>query len=210
MRSVRNLYNHRLLPRMMEHVMTRPVVEEQRPRVLAGVREPVLEIGFGTGLNLPHYPEAVNRVLALDPNPGMDRYARPRIEASRIEVEPVSPGEGGRLPLEDASLESVVSTWTLCSVRGVDGALAEIARVLRPGGRFFFIEHGLSPDPEVAVWQHRLNRLHALVLDGCCLDRDIPGLIGRQGLSIEACHRFYMPDSWKFSGYTFRGVARKG
>jgi ubiquinone/menaquinone biosynthesis C-methylase UbiE len=194
---------------MMDQVMTRDVVEHQRPRVLTGVREPVLEIGFGTGLNLPHYPESVTRLLALDPNPGMERWARPRVEASRIQVEPVPFREGGRLPLDDASLESVVSTWTLCSVRQVETALAEIARVLRPGGRFFFIEHGLSPDPDVAGWQHRLNRLHAFVLDGCCLNRDIPGLINEQHLNIEHCRRFYMPDSWKVSGYTYRGVARK-
>jgi len=204
-----SLYTKHILPRMMDHVMTREVVEDQRPRVLTGVREPVLEIGFGTGLNLPHYPESVCSLLALDPNPGMERWARPRIEASRIRVEPVSLREGVHLPLEDASLESVVSTWTLCSIRQVEKALAEIARVLKPGGRFFFIEHGLSPDPDVAVWQHRLNRLHTWVLDGCCLNRDIPGLINDQDLNIEHCRRFYMPDSWKVSGYTFRGVARK-
>jgi len=209
MGSIRNLYAQRILPRMMDHVMTREVVEAERPPVLAGVREPVLEIGFGTGLNLPHYPSSVRRLLALDPNPGMERRARPRVQASRIRVEPVSPGEGDRLPLADASLQSVVSTWTLCSVRNVERVLAEIARVLRPGGRFFFIEHGLSPDPGVAVWQHRLNGLHAWVLDGCRLDRDIPGLISGGGLDIEDCRTFYMPDSWKVSGYTYRGVARK-
>jgi len=194
---------------MLDRVMSREAVQAQRSLVLAEVRAPVLEIGFGTGLNLPHYPEAITHLWTLETNPGMSRRARQRIQASRIRVEPLGLCNGVQFPLEDASLESVVSTWTLCSVRDADTVLAEIARVLRPGGRFFFIEHGLSPDTDVAVWQHRLNRLHAWVIDGCNLNRDIPRLVTGQTLQIERCRRFYMPDSWRVSGYTYQGVARK-
>ncbi len=204
-----SLYTKHILPRMMDHVMSRAEVEALRPGVLTGVMEPVLEIGFGTGLNLPHYPESVGRLSAVDPNPGMTRKASSRIEASRICVETLSLEDDGGLPVADASLESVVSTWTLCSIRDVAAALSEIERVLKPGGRFFFIEHGLSPDPEVALWQHRLNRLHTWALDGCNLNRDITGLITGRSLSMENCDRFYMPERSRLSGYTYRGVARK-
>jgi len=134
-----SLYTRHILPRMMDHVMSKREVEELRPGVLSGVREPVLEIGFSTGLNLPHYPESVCRISGVDSNPGMTRRAKSRIETSRIRVKTLALEPNGGLPVEDNSQESVVSTWTLCSIRNVDFALSEIERVLKPGGRFFFI-----------------------------------------------------------------------
>ena len=116
----------------------------------------VLEIGFGTGLNLPHYPEHVRRITTVDPNPGMGRLARRRIAESGIAVDQRALS-GEALPFEDGSFDCVVSTWTLCSIPDAGRALGEIHRVLRPGGRFVFLEHGLSEDAKVRAWQRRLN-----------------------------------------------------
>lgn len=188
--------------------MSDSVLTQYRQEVLSEVSGEVLEIGFGTGLNLPHYPEPIQKLTAIDPNSGMNALARKRIQSSRIIVaNRVLNGEN--LPMDDNSFDSVVSTWTLCSIAKVEQALLEIHRVLKPGGKFFFIEHGLSDDPKVQVWQHRLTPLQKIIADGCHLDRNMKKLVENQ-FEVLKLEQFYMEETPKFAGYMYKGVATKG
>lgn len=203
------LYSRHLFPWVLDHAMRREPIERQRPIALAGARGEVLEIGFGTGLNLPHYPREVTRVVALEPNAKVSRRARERIEASPVEVELAALRGDRPLPFDAGRFDSAVSTWTLCTIPDVDRALAEVHRVLKPGGRLFFVEHGLASDPGVQRWQHRLNPVSRALGDGCNLDRDIAALLGASPLEVERCDTYYLENTLRLGGYTFRGTAVK-
>ncbi len=179
-----------------------------RQEVLADVGGEVLEIGFGTGLNLPHYPAHVRKITTVDPNPGMSRLSRRRLEASEITVDSTLIS-GEQLPFDAASFDHVVSTWTLCSIREVDQALGEIFRVLKPGGCFVFLEHGLSDDPKVQLWQRRLNPIQRRIGDGCRLDLDVATAVMAQPFEDVSWERFEMDRMPRTHGTFFRGVARK-
>ena len=172
-------YSRQIFPRLCDWVMSDPRMAALRKETLAEVGGEVLEVGFGTGLNLPHYPSGVRRITTVDPNTGMGKLARRRITESGIVVDQRVLG-GEQLPFGDGLFDCVVSTWTLCSIPEIERALAEVYRVLRPGGRFVFLEHGLSDDPTVRRWQRRLNPLQRLVGEGCRLDLDVPALVRSQ------------------------------
>jgi SAM-dependent methyltransferase len=201
-------YSHVIFPRLCDLLLGRPLIARHRRELLAQAAGEVLEVGFGTGLNLPHYPAQVGKITAVDPNSGMNRLAQRRIRQASIEVDQRVLG-GDRLPFEDSRFDCVVSTFTLCSIGAVDRALSEVYRVLRPGGRFLFLEHGLSPDPQVQKWQHRLNWLERTLADGCRLDRDIQALVVAQPFSSLMADGFYLKKTPKTHGYLTRGVARK-
>jgi ubiquinone/menaquinone biosynthesis C-methylase UbiE len=200
------VYSRLIFPRVMDLVMSSRVLAAERKRLLEHARGEVLEIGFGTGLNLAHYPEPIRRLTAVEPSAGMDRLAGRRIESSGLEVRRLALG-GECLPLPDASFDTVVSTWTLCSIPEVERALGEVRRVLRPGGRFLFVEHGRSPEPKVRRWQDRLDGVQQRLAGGCHLNREIPALIEGAGLEPVEVSRFYMRRTPKILGYTYRGVA---
>lgn len=199
-------YARYIFPSVMHRVMSREQISKIRATALAGVSGKVCEIGFGTGLNLPHYPPSVERLTVIDPNPGMDRRALRQLERSTIPVEKLQLN-GESLPFESGSFDFVVSTWTLCSIPNVAGALNEVRRVLRPGGRFVFVEHGLADDPKVQRWQNRLNPLQKFFGGGCHLNRDIRALVEGQGFRITHLDTFYMEREPKFSGFQYKGVA---
>lgn len=202
-----NPYSRWLFPRLIDLAMSSDPFPQYRREVLADVSGDVLEIGFGTGLNLPHYPESVRAITTVDVNPGMSAIAQRRIEASNITVhQHVLNGES--LPMADDSFDSVVSTWTLCSIANVDQALREIGRVLKPSGTFFFIEHGLSSDPAIQTWQHRLTPVQKIVADGCHLDRNIQQLVERQFEGVIVT-QFWAKDLPAIAGYFYKGAARK-
>ncbi|NJK51101.1 class I SAM-dependent methyltransferase [Candidatus Gracilibacteria bacterium] len=170
------LYSQVIFPICLDWAMSDATFSHYRQEVLSNVSGDVLEIGFGTGLNLSYYPPQIQKLITVDPNPGMNRRARKRIEESNIIVDNrVLSGED--LPFEDESFDSVVSTWTLCSIPNVDRAIAQIYRVLKPGGKFFFIEHGLSNEPNVRVWQNRLTPIQKVIADGCHLNRNIRQIV---------------------------------
>ena len=183
-----SFYARHIFPYLLDFTMRQPAFTAARQELLASVTGDVLEIGFGTGLNLAYYPPGVRRLTSIDVNPGVHRLAAGRLRQSPIRViHTVLNGES--LPMADASFDAVVSTWTLCSIARVDQALCEVRRVLKPDGRFYFVEHGLSPDPGVARWQHRLTPVQKVIADGCHLDRDILGLIRAAGFQqIESRH----------------------
>lgn len=201
-------YGRWIFPRLVDGSLSREEISEQRRKVLSDVAGDVVEIGFGTGLNLPHYSPRVQRLTAVDPNPGMKTLARRRIAESPIPVEQVTI-RGERLPVEDARFDAAVSTFTLCSIPDAVKALKEIHRALKPGGRLFFVEHGLSPESNVAKWQHRLTPLQRLLADGCHLDRDIRRLVETSGFVIESLENEYLSGSPRMMGYLYRGIAAK-
>jgi SAM-dependent methyltransferase len=203
------LYSRYLLPILIDRAMSHLAAAAQRPTVLARAEGRVLELGFGTGLNLPHYPPAVRSVTAVDPNPGVARLARPRIAASAIPVQYVPLRDERRIGAPDASFDTVVCTWTLCSVADPAATLAEVHRLLRPGGRLLFIEHGLSPAPHLARWQRRFTPIQRRLAGGCHLDRDMSALLSASPLTIETCETFYLEGTPKLLGYTYRGSAMK-
>lgn len=202
------IYSHVIFPWGMNWLMSGEPFDSQRKELLKGLHGEVLEVGFGSGLNLPHYPQAVNKIVTVDPNPGMQRYAQARIQASDIEVV-YTTLSGESLDIDDNRFETVVCSWTLCSIPNIEQALSEIHRVLTPAGRFIFLEHGLSPDKRVSRWQHWLNPLQKVVGDGCHLNRNIRELVGDSGFSSVQCENFYLDNTPGFLGYMYKGMAFK-
>ncbi|MGK7886603.1 MAG: class I SAM-dependent methyltransferase [Crocosphaera sp.] len=200
-------YSDVIFPYGIEMMMSGSPFSEYRKELLKDVSGEVLEIGFGTGLNLAYYPESVTKLTVIDPNQGMNHYAKKRIKSSVIPVENKVLG-GENLPMNDNSFDAVVSTWTLCSIPNIEKALSEIYRVLKPGKKFYFIEHGLSDEATIQVWQNRLTPLQKIIADGCHLNRDMKQLIETQFNQVEI-QEFYAEDMPKVSGYMYQGVATK-
>jgi ubiquinone/menaquinone biosynthesis C-methylase UbiE len=187
--------------------MSTPELSKFRQEILANIDGEVLEIGFGTGLNLPFYPDSVRKLTTVDVNPGMNALAQKRLSTSRLNVEQqVLNGE--KLPMAANTFDHVVSTWTLCSIAQADNALAEIYRVLKPGGTFIFIEHGLSDIPKIQVWQNRLTPFQKVIGDGCHLNRNIQLLIEKHFDKVEL-ERFIMKNLPAIAAYTYKGTATK-
>ncbi len=200
------LYSRYIFPRLMHWSMSQSGLAEERRQALAGVSGNVLESGFGSGLNLPHYGSGVRRITAVDSNSGTLRLAKPQLDGSPIEVEQVVQS-GERLPMSDASFDSVVSTFTLCSIPDVVAALREMRRVLKPGGKYHFLEHGLSPSAQLARWQHRWTPVTRWLGAGCHLNRPIRRLVEQAGFSVVRCDEYASPAMPKLARYLYRGVA---
>ena len=180
-----DLYGRYLLPRLTHVAMRAPLLHGFRRRAASRARGVVLELGFGSGLNLPHYdPAGVQRLIALEPDPGLLRIARPRIAAAPFPVQVLLAGAEA-IPLPDDSVDTVLCTWTLCSIPRIAQALAESRRVLRADGCFVFAEHGLSPEPRVAGLQRRLAPLWSRCAGGCRLDRSADRLLAAAGFELD-------------------------
>ena len=200
-------YAEQVLPRFTDFALSGREFTEARARVCGGLEGEVLEVGFGSGRNVPHYPASVQRVRAVDPATVGRRLAAGRVSASPVPVEYVGL-DGEDLPLEDESVDHVLTTWTLCTLPDVDRALAEMHRVLRPGGSFHFVEHGRAPQPSVARWQDRLNPIQKRLFGGCHLNRPIDRLVDGAGLQLEKVDNYFAKGPKPF-GYLFEGVATK-
>jgi ubiquinone/menaquinone biosynthesis C-methylase UbiE len=197
-------YNDQVLPRFTDVALGKALVET-RQRVTAGLSGDVLEIGFGSGRNVPHLPPTVNRLLAVEPASVGRKLARRRIADAYMPVEFVG-ADGQELPLPDGSIDHVLVTWTLCTIPDVDRALREVHRVLHPEGTLHFVEHGRSPQPRVAQWQDRLTPLWGKFFGGCHLNRPIDALIERAGLTLDTVRTYNMGGP-EFIGYAYEGVA---
>ena len=200
-------YEDRLLPKLTDLACgTRPT-RKQREKIVPRANGDVLEIGFGSGLNLPFYDRAtVRRVWGLEPSEGMRRLAAKRIDESELDLELIDlPGE--EIPLDDASVDTVLVTYTLCTIPDAAPALAGMRRVLKPGGRLLYCEHGKAPDENVYKWQERLNRGWNRVSGGCNMHRDIPAMLDDSGFAIEDDNRMYLP-GLKILSYNYWGAAR--
>jgi ubiquinone/menaquinone biosynthesis C-methylase UbiE len=183
--------------------------DEIRSRVCADLEGTVVEIGFGSGLNVPHYPADVRTVHAVEPLERSVALASERIDASQADVRHAGL-DGERIDLPSGCADAVLSTWTLCSIPDVDAALAEIRRVLKPGGALHFVEHGISPDPKVARNQGRVEPITKPILGGCHLTRDVPGLLVGAGFVIDQMATYQHPKEPKIFGWTFEGRAISG
>lgn len=202
-------YGDHVVPRVIDVVCRMGPADGLRAEVCAELTGDVVEIGFGSGLNARHYPPEVRRVVAVEPSDVAWRLAAPRVAAASV---PVERGglDGQRLPLPDASFDSALSTWTLCTIPDPLAALAELRRVLRPGGTLHFVEHGLAPDAGVQRWQRRLEPVQKRVAGGCHLTRDAPALLAAAGFSLRDVERFYEPGAPKPLGAAWKGVAVSG
>ena len=199
-------YETWVLPRFLNMMMSNRSTTEERKKALAGVTGTVLEVGFGCGHNLPCYPNAVRRLVAVDPSRQCAKLAGKRIAAARFPVEYVPLGAED-IAAPDHSFDCVVSTFTLCTIPDPAKALAQMRRVLKPGGKLFIAEHGLTQDPAVQRWQHRLNRLNNVMLGGCNTNRDIRRLITEAGFEFDHVDQYYMEGAPKFAGFLTRGIA---
>ena len=200
------LYGEHVLPRIVDVACGLKTVHPLRRRVCEGLEGEVVELGFGSGHNVPFYPQTVSRVAAIEPADLGWKLARKRLSAATVPVER-SGLDGQSLPFPDDTFDTALSTWTLCTIPDVSAALAEVRRVLKPGGRFHFLEHGLAPDEKVRRWQHRLNPIQNRVFGGCNLNRPIVDLVSGAGFTIAEVDRFYEDGSPKFMGADSLGVA---
>lgn len=182
--AVVGVYRERILPHLVDRACGTPELLAWREQVAAGLSGTVVEIGFGSGLNVEAYPDEIELVYAVEPAAVARRLAEPRIAAGRVAVEHVGL-DGQEIPLPDDSCDGALSTFTLCTIPDVDAALAELRRVVRPGGRFHFLEHGLSPHPRIATWQRRIEPVQKRVADGCHLTRDPADLVRNAGFELE-------------------------
>jgi ubiquinone/menaquinone biosynthesis C-methylase UbiE len=203
-------WTDQVVPRFTDKMLGSSAVMKLRRRAVDSLAGEVVEIGFGSGLNVPLLPPEVTRVYAVDPSRVGRKLSDERVQASPVPVDFVGL-DGAQLPLDDASVDSALSTFTLCTIPDVVSALSEVRRVLRPGGSFHFLEHGLCPDPAVARKQHRYNGIQQRLCGGCHLDRPIDALVREAGFEIDQLEHDQMPGPqfmlpW---GYLYEGVATR-
>jgi len=198
-----SFYDRQILPWLIDLCMRNKEAQRYRERVIPLATGRVLEVGIGSGLNLPFYGAGVRHLFALEPSPQLRSMAGRRAKGARFTVEFLD-RSAEEIPLERASVETVVTTWTLCSIPDPIGALQEMKRVLKPGGVLLFVEHGLAPDPGVRAWQRRLNPLWNRIGGGCNLNREIDNLIVQSGFQLAALETEYVkgpkPMSFTYSG----------
>ncbi|MGK2948362.1 MAG: class I SAM-dependent methyltransferase [Acidimicrobiales bacterium] len=203
------IYAEKLLPRLTNLACGVQANEPLRQRTCAGLYGEVLELGFGSGLNVPRYPATVRRVQAIEPSDAAWRLAQDRLAKSSIPIERRGL-DGQSLPLADDSCDTALSTWTLCTIPDVAAALSEVRRVLRPGGTLHFVEHGLAPDEGVQRWQHRLEPIQQRVAGGCHLTRPIVDLLTAAGFTLIEVDAFYQRGAPKVLGAETLGIALSG
>jgi len=200
------LYNRYILPKVVHCACNLKQVQRQREKVVPHARGRVLEVGIGTGLNLPYYDtNRVSKVWGLDPAPEMIRVARRFVESVPFEVDFIGLS-GAEIPLEDNSVDTVVVTYTLCSIEDTLPALLQMRRVLRPGGELIFCEHGAAPEASVRRWQERINPIWKRIGGGCHLNRLIPEQIEAGGFRIKSLDSMYI-SGWRPASFNFWGTA---
>lgn len=200
-----NLYEHHILPHLIDFICGLPVFERERAKLVPMAAGRVLEIGMGTGRNLPHYhQEQVQCLCGVDP--ALHPKAHQRAKERGIEITEM-PLSAEKIPVDTASFDCVVCTFSLCTIPDPEAALCEIRRVLSPGGRLLFAEHGASPDTSVRRWQNRITPMWKLAGGGCHLNRDIPALIEKSGFCIEGLKKGYEPGGPRLLTYLYSGIA---
>jgi len=200
------IYNEHVLPRIINAACGLKSADPLRSRVCEGLEGDVVEIGFGSGLNVPFYPDRVDRVAAIEPSDVGWKLAEKRVAEATVAVER-SGLDGQSLPFADNTFDAAISTWTLCTIPDVATALREVQRVIKPGGTLHFVEHGLAPDERVRRWQRRMEPIQKRVFGGCHLTRPVVPLLTNAGFTITELDVFYEDGAPKFIGADSLGVA---
>ncbi len=201
------LYARYVLPRIIDLAMRNKETTRLRAAWVPHARGEVLEVGIGSGLNLPFYSSHVQRVYGVDPSLELQRIARNRMATARIQIEFLPQSAEEPLPLDDGSIDTIVMTWTLCSIANAPQALEQLKRVLKASGRLIFLEHGRAPDPGVIAWQDRLTPFWKRIAGGCHLNRKVDQIITGAGFQITELKTFYLPGPRPMT-YTYQGFAR--
>ena len=200
-------YDKHILPHFLNCACGSKPIKYQREKVVPMAEGLVLEVGIGSGLNIPYYDAAkVDKILGLDPSEELNRMALKVAEDKGIPVEFILSGAEA-MPLPDNHVDTVLVTFTICTIPEVAAANKEMLRVLKPGGKMIFCEHGQAPDTNVSKWQSRIDPIWGKIAGGCHLNRDIPGLITAAGFEIEAMEQMNLPSTPKFAGYNYWGTA---
>jgi ubiquinone/menaquinone biosynthesis C-methylase UbiE len=201
-------YKDYIYPRLVDMLGDPPPIRKIRAQIIPLAEGNVLELGVGSGANFPHYdPAKVSKLYALEPNPGMIRLAQKQLHRTKLDITFINP-QGENIPLDEGSIDTIVSTFTLCTIPGIMDAIRGIKRVLRPKGKLLFFELGRSPDPDVQIRQKRLEPIHHWLFQGLYLTRDIPSLLMQGGFQIKQMEQGYIAEFPKSSSYCWWGIAK--
>ena len=202
-------YNKYILPKFINCACGSKPINYQRDKLVPYAKGIVLDIGIGSGLNIPFYNKSnINHLYGLDPSPELLETAMKVAKTHELEIEFLECGAES-IPLPDDSIDTIVITYTMCTIPDISLSNAEMLRVLKPNGKLLFCEHGLAPDERVAKWQKIINPVWNRIGGGCNLNRDIPKLIESSGLKISEIEEMYLPNTPKFAGYNYWGIAKK-
>ena len=202
-------YDKYILPKFLNCACGTKPINYQREKIVPLAKGIVLDIGIGSGLNIPFYNKSnIDRLYGLDPSEKLLKIAKPLAKKNELEIEFLQCGAEA-IPLPDQSIDTVLITYTMCTIPDIKLSNSEIMRVLKPEGQLLFCEHGLAPDKNIAKWQRRINPIWSKIAGGCNLNRDIPKLITSSGFKISNMEEMYLPSTPKFAGYNYWGVAKK-
>ena len=201
------LWSRFIQPRLISFACGTKPFMIQRTKIVPLAKGNVLEIGIGSGLNIPLYnKDRVKKIIGVDPSTEMQSLAKERINESSVDIKLIS-ADAAQIPLEDQSIDTIVCTYTLCTVPNPEGVLKEMKRILRPGGKFLFSEHGHAPDEHVVKFQHRIEPVWKFLADGCHLTRSIPELLSENGMKLDKMETMYLPSTPRFVGFNYWGSA---
>ena len=204
-----SFYNKYILPKVLNCACASKPINYQRDKIVPLAEGVVLDIGIGSGLNIPFYNKTkIKQLYGLDPSKELLDIAKSVAKKENLEIEFLECGAES-IPLPDKSIDNVLMTYTMCTITDVALSNSEIIRVLKDDGKLLFCEHGLAPDKNIAKWQKRINPLWSKIAGGCNLNRDIPNLISSSGFKISNMEEMYLPSTPKFAGYNYWGVAKK-
>lgn len=205
---IKTFYERNILPPLLNCCCGSKPIAYQRNKIIPHANGDILEVGAGSGLNFPFYNKnKVSKIIALDPSEDLNSMAKVKAVSNNLDVQ-FKTGIAENLDLEDSSIDTVVITYTLCTIPKPEMALLEIKRVLKSNGKILFSEHGIAPDERVAAWQNKINPIWGKVFGGCNLNRDIPSLLKNAGFNV-TCEQMYLPKTPKFVGFNSWGKAKK-
>ena len=202
-----SFYEKKILPKVLDLLCGSSPINYQRKKIVPKVSGNVLEIGIGSGLNLPHYNVSnISNITALDPAEELTDIAKKRISELDLDIDVINCG-AEEIPPESKSFDSILVTYTLCSIENLDDSMREIRRVMKDDGTLFFCEHGIAPDLKTKNWQNRINPIWKRLMCGCNINRDIPNILKESGFKINTLDQMYLPSTPKIVGYNYWGEA---